>query len=301
MKLLAALVLVLLSSVTHAADGAPPLRRQLEQDNARLAQAWQAEDAAALRARYRDDAMLMPEHAAARLGGEVIADYQRQWLDGSRTLAYRRDIHEVTAHGAHAVETGTFHHRFAREGAAPYDYAGKYLVVWDVSGAQPRVLAEIWGADTAFDAAILPAIVDAEPLDLASFGNDPQVARELGERNALIRRLVMERKGAEHASLFLPDAVYMPYYTPMQVGHEAIRAYFVEYERPGPVSIDALNLGTARIHPLDGGRLQLEEGFYRVDWRAGDDRGSVAGKSLNLWKAGADGTWMLYRQAVNHD
>jgi hypothetical protein len=87
----------------------------------------------------------------------------------------------------------------------------------------------------------------------------------------------------------------------MQIGLEAIRGYFVEHERPGPVSIEALDLRSGRIHPLDGGRLQLEEGFYRKAWRAGGDSGTVAGKSLNLWKRGGDGNWMLYRQAVNHD
>lgn len=296
-----AALLVPILMVASQAIASEPLRQQLEQANAALAHAWQAEDPEALRARYRDDAMLMPEHAAARRGATAIADYQRQWLAGSDTLQFERRIHDVAELGAHAVETGTFNHRFARPGHAPYDYAGKYLVVWDTAGATPKVLAEIWGADAAFDAGALPAIAMPPPRDLARIDNDPQVVDELGKRNALIRRLVMERKGGEHAGLFLPDAVYLPYYTPMQVGLEAIRGYFVEHERPGPVEIAALDLRSGRIHPLDGGRLQLEEGFYRVDWRAGGDSGSVAGKSLNLWKRGADGSWMLYRQAVNHD
>jgi ketosteroid isomerase-like protein len=174
-------------------------------------------------------------------------------------------------------------------------------VVWDTAGATPRVLAEIWGADAAFDAAALPEIADAVPLELATAGNDPQVGAQLDARNSLIRSLVMQRKGAEHAALFLADAVYLPYYAPLRVGREAIHDYFVEHERPGPVSIDALELRSGRIHPLGGGRLQLEEGFYRVSWRAGSDSGTVEGKSLNVWKRGDDGSWMLYRQAVNHD
>ena len=47
--------------------------------------------------------------------------------------------------------------------------------------------------------------------------------------------------------------------------------------------------------------MQLEEGRYRVAWRAGGDSGVVEGKSLNLWKRGEDGEWRLFRQAVNHD
>jgi ketosteroid isomerase-like protein len=295
------LLLLLLSMASGHATAVEPLRQRLEHANAALARAWLAEDTAALRTRYRDDAMLMPERATARLGGDAIAGYHRQWLDGSETLAYERRIHDVVDLGAHAVETGTFRHEFTRDGAAPYTYAGKYLVVWGMADAAPRVLAEIWGADAVFDAAVLPAIVDGAPSDPGRLDNDPELVRQLGGRNALIRTLVMERKGGEHAALFLPDATYLPYYTPMQIGLEAIRGYFVEHERPGPVSIEALDLRSGRIHPLDGGRLQLEEGFYRVAWRAGGDSGTAAGKSLNLWKRGGDGNWMLYRQAVNHD
>ncbi|MBO9716720.1 MAG: DUF4440 domain-containing protein [Pseudoxanthomonas sp.] len=299
MRRRAALVLLMLVASGQAV--AEPLRARLEQANAALARAWVGEDAAALRARYRDDAMLMPEHAGARLGGGAIADYQRQWLDATETTAFERRIHELVDLGVHALETGAFRHEFARAGVAPYAYAGKYFVVWDTRGATPRVLAEIWGADAAFDAAVLPEIAEALPPAPADAGNDPRVAAQLDARNALIRTLVMQRKGAEHAALFLPDASYLPYYTPMRVGLAAIRDYFVEHERRGPVSIDALDLRSGRIHPLDGGRLQLEEGFYRVAWRAGGDSGTVAGKSLNLWKRGDDGRWMLYRQAVNHD
>ncbi|WP_372016603.1 DUF4440 domain-containing protein [Pseudoxanthomonas sp. 10H] len=294
-------LLPLLLVASQALAGAPPLRQRIEQANATLAQAWRTEDAAALRARYRDDAMLMPEHASARLGGEAIAGFQRQWLDGVETRDYERRIHDLVELGAHAVETGTFRHAYARQGAAPYDYAGHYLVVWDTGGAAPRVLAELWGADAAFDAAMLPPVTDDAPVDPAGFDNDPALLRQIAARNAQVRARVMARQGAEHADMFLADAVYLPYYTPMQVGIEAIRGYFVEHERPGPVAIEALDLHTARLHPLDGGRLQLEEGFYRVAWRAGDDRGTVHGKSLNLWKRADDGTWMLYRQAVNHD
>ena len=65
--------------------------------------------------------------------------------------------------------------------------------------------------------------------------------------------------------------------------------------------IESLMLSTGNITPMDDGKLQLEQGFYRVGWRAGSDSGTVAGKSLNLWKRDQDGTLMLYRQAVNHD
>jgi len=291
-----------LLTAAHPAAANDTLRPRLEQANAALALAWQTEDVPALLARYDAAAMLMPEHALARQGGEAIADYHRQWFALTDTGSFARRIHEVLDYGDHAIETGTFRHAYTLDGGSPHDYIGKYMVLWNTAGPAPRVVAELWGADAAFDDALLPAIVDGEPVNLSALpGNDAGIAYAIGNRNALIRQLVMERKGAEHAQLFVPDAIYMTYYTPMLVGIEAIRPYFLEHERPGPVALDALDLRTGRIHPLDGGRLQLEEGFYRVAWRAGADRGTVEGKSLNLWQRDPDGSWMLYRQAVNHD
>ena len=144
-------------------------------------------------------------------------------------------------------------------------------------------------------------VEDGAPATERVFRNDARVAEEIRGRNAIIGKLVTERKGGEHADLFLPDAIYMTYYTPMLVGIDNIRRYFIEHERPGEVAIDSLALSTGNIYPMDGGDLQLEQGFYVVDWRAGGDSGTVRGKSLNLWKRNQDGTLMLYRQAVNHD
>jgi hypothetical protein len=126
------------------------------------------------------------------------------------------------------------------------------------------------------------------------------MAREIGGRNAPIGRLVSERKGDGHANLFLPDAIYMTYYTPMLAGIGNIRPYFVEHEQPGGVTIQSLELNAANIYPMADGKMLLEQGFYKVAWRAGGDGGTVTGKSLNLWKRDTAGTPMLYREAVNH-
>lgn len=303
MKTLTFLLCLLLPSVApaHGADAVPPLRERLAARHAAIAQAFVAGDAAAVARHYADDAMLMPEHSTARLGTEAIADYYRQWFAAADTLALRRTPHEALDFGDRAVETGTFAHTFARAGAAPYEYIGKYLVLWDLRGAEPRIVSELWGADAPFDRAALPAIPPAPPVAGRDYGNDAQVAAQLRARNALIAKLVTQRRGGDHAELFLPDAIYLTYYTPMRIGMEQIRPYFEEHERPGELTIEALNLDAARIHPLADGELQLEQGFYQVTWQAGGDRGTVEGKSLNLWKRAADGQWMLYRQAVNHD
>lgn len=295
------LCLLLSALPAHGADVVLPLRDRLAFQHRAIAQAWVAEDVEAVVRHYADDALLMPEHGTARYGTGAIADYYRQWFAAVDAGAFLRTPHEVLDYGDHAVETGAFAQTFAQAGAAPYDYAGKYVVLWDLRGDTPRIVSELWGANAPFDRAALPAMPPSPPVTARPFENDPQVAREIRARNALIDTLVTERRGDEHADLFLPDAVYLTYYTPPLAGIGPIRAYFREHERPGGVVIEALELEAARIHPLSGGALQLEEGFYRVDWQAGGDRGTVTGKSLNLWKRDADGEWMLYRQAVNHD
>ncbi|MFT3761366.1 MAG: nuclear transport factor 2 family protein [Pseudoxanthomonas sp.] len=295
-------LLILLLFAGSACAGQPgDLRAQLEAANAALSRAHLDGDAGAIAQRYTDDAVLMPEHDGARRGQAAVADYYRQWFAGVTTTAFRRDIHEVLDYGDTAIETGTFAQTFHTEDAVPFDYAGKYMTVWATDDDAPRVLSELWGANAPFDDAAFPRIADAMDTAEGESSNDATVASELATRNATIRRLVMERKGSEHARLFLPDAIYMTYYTPMLVGIDAIHGYFVEHEKPGSLSIEALELRSDRIRPIDDGRLQLEQGFYRVAWRDGDASGTVTGKSLNLWKKDANGTWMLFRQAVNHD
>lgn len=300
--LLSLSLLQLISPIAHA-DGNDPraLQSAIEQRNAEFAQALVGEDLAAVLARYDSEAMLMPEHAGSRLGSTAIAGYYQQWMAASQTRDYTRGVHEVLDFGTHAVETGQFVQTLAKADAPPYRYAGKYMVVWSIAGDRPRVIAELWGSDTPFDRDALPVIDAAPAIGPEHFSNDAALQREIGQRNALIGTLVSERKGAEHAGLFLPDAIYLTYYTPMRIGMAAIRDYFIAHERPGDVGIDAVNLRSGGIVPIGRDPLWLEHGFYSVDWRAGGDRGTVTGKSLNLWKRDQAGTLMLYRQAVNHD
>ncbi|GGD45261.1 DUF4440 domain-containing protein [Pseudoxanthomonas indica] len=269
--------------------------------NAEWARAASATDLAALGSRYADDATLMPEHAKLRRGRDDIHGYLQQWWQQARVTRWERQTDSLDKAGDHLIEIGRYTQRLQREGQPAYDYVGKYLAVWRNSAEGPRVIAELWGASAPFDRALLPELTaptDTSPaIDTAS----APVKRELADRNALITRLVKERKGAEHATLFAADAAYLTYYTPTLRGMDAIRDYFVEHERPGPVTIEAIEIHSDGVHALDAGTTQLEEGRYRVAWRAGGDSGVVEGKSLNLWKRGEDGQWRLFRQAVNHD
>ncbi|HEY0335403.1 MAG TPA: nuclear transport factor 2 family protein [Stenotrophomonas sp.] len=292
---------VLLLIIASASPAMETPADRLQAANAQLRDAWLAEDAAALQGTYAADAMLMPEHSVARRGTEAIGEYYRRLFAGIELEAYHRAPRETLVFGDHAVETGHYRQAFHREGTPRTELVGKYMALWDMRGAEPKLVSELWGADAPFDRAVLPEIPGPVDPPSSAFGNDPALLAEVTSRNALIDTLVTERRGAEHAALFLPDAIYLTYYTPMRVGAEQIREYFVEHEKPGGVAIDALDLRSGHLHALQRDDVLLEEGFYQVDWRAGEDHGTVQGKSLNLWKRDADGQLKLYRQAVNHD
>lgn len=295
------LALLMFSVNARSAEPRTPLQERLQISNHAFSEAFAAEDLAAVKSYYADDAVLMPEHSTVRYGRDAVEDFYRQWFNGAKIDSLRKTPHETLDYGDYAIETGTFVQTYTKDGAQPYDYSGKYMVLWATDGDQPRIVSELWGANAPFDDAALPVVEDGAPVTDRIFPNDAKVAEETRGRNAIIGKLVTERKGSEHADLFLPDAIYMTYYTPMLVGIDNIRRYFIEHERPGEVAIDSLALSTGNIYPMDGGNLQLEQGFYVVDWRARNDSGTARGKSLNLWKRNQDGTLMLYRQAVNHD
>lgn len=283
----------------HADDAA--LRAQVQARNSEWTQAAARHDVAALAARYASDATVMPEHNATRRGASDITDYLDQWWKQAGVSRWERRTDEIVVLSDAVVETGVFHQQLAPAGQAASEYRGKYLVVWRRSSTGLEAMAELWGADANFPREQLPAIATGSRALPLPAQRDDEAARAIAQRNALITRLVRERRGAEHARLFLPEAAYLTYYTPTLRGSDAITAYFVEHERPGPVAIDSIDIRSDALHALDGGRWQLEEGAYRVGWRAGGDQGIVEGKSLNLWTTQQDGQWMLFRQAVNHD
>lgn len=295
------LALLLFTVNARSAEARTPLQERLEISNHAFSEAFVAEDLAAVKSHYADDAVLMPEHSMARYGKDAIEDYYRQWFGEAKIDSLRKTPYEALDYGDYTIETGTFVQAYTKDGSQPYEYSGKYMVLWATGGDEPLIVSELWGANAPFDDAALPVVEDGAPATERVFRNDARIAEEIRGRNAIIGKLVTERKGNEHADLFLPDAIYMTYYTPMLIGIDDIRRYFIEHERPGEVAIDSLALSTGNIYPMDGGNLQLEQGFYVVDWRAGNDSGTVRGKSLNLWKRNQDGTLMLYRQAVNHD
>jgi ketosteroid isomerase-like protein len=284
-----------------SAEESPSLTQRLHRANAGIDAAWRAGNATSLQAHYAADAVLMPEHSAARRGDDEIGDYYAALFGASRVQAYRRTSHDVVMFGDQAVQTGNYELAFATGDAPRTEFKGKFMALWDLTRAEPKLVAELWGSDAPFERAKWPEIAVPSAPGARPPQHDSRLFTEVTARNALIGKLVTERRGAEHAELFLPDAIYLTYYTPMLVGIEQIRAYFIGHERPGEIAIDSLELTSGNLRPLRGDDVVLEEGFYRVAWRAGSDQGVVKGKSLNLWKRDEAGVLRLFRQAVNHD
>ncbi len=280
---------------------AEDITKRLDRANAGVAAAWRAGDADALKAYYAADAVLMPEHSAVRRDREEVGDYYAALFRALRVETYRRTSHDVVVYGDQAVQTGNYELAFAADAAPRTAFKGKFMALWDLRQGEPKLACELWGSDAPFERAKWPEISAPSRPGARQLKQDAHLLTEVTARNALIGKLVKERRGAEHAELFLPDAIYLTYYTPMLVGIDQIREYFIGHERPGEVAIDSLELSSGNLHQLRGEDVVLEEGFYRVAWRAGSDQGVVRGKSLNLWKRDDAGVLRLFRQAVNHD
>lgn len=278
------------------------LWKQIEAKNATISKAFCSGDVMGIIAEYMQDASIMPEHSTTRKGKNDIKQYYTDWLAGAKMLHYTKTILEIHDLDGWALEIGTFSQDFKIHNGKGFNYAGKYMVLWRVQqklDTSPFIAAEIWGANDYIDDDHFPIINDI-PKPAKETITDKTLEKEIIGRNQVIAQLVTERKGAEHAKLFMPDAIYMTYYTPMLIGMDKIKAYFIEHEKPGTLKIDTLELTTDALYATAAGPI-VEFGSYKVDWTDGDAKGTVMGKSINVWKRDATGTLMLYRQMVNHD
>lgn len=278
------------------------LWQQIEAKNTAIAKAFIAGDTKALQSQYMQWAVIMPEHTTTRKGETLIRQYYTEWLASAKMDSYSKTIYEIQDFDGWALEIGTFVQKFTLKSGQTHNYDGKYMVLWRISDkleTSPFIAAEIWGANNYINDADFPVITDSPKTHWEAITNET-LKNEVISRNQVIAQLVKQRKGAEHAKLFMPDAIYMTYYTPMLVGIDKITAYFTEHEKPGTLKIDTLELNTNDCYSM-GGDVIVEFGSYKVDWSDGDAKGTVMGKSINVWKRNGAGTLMLYRQMVNHD
>lgn len=275
-------------------------RQQLESINAELATAFRNKDAKTVMKYYDDQSVCMPEYHITLFNTTDIKRYFQQWLSVVKSSTYQRTIHEVLSFPGYLIETGTFTDTVIKTSNDTFTYAGKYMRHWKIQDNKKLVIySDIWGGSSFTERSKFPLTGSEEPVKISPYNTGTNIEKEVKQRNRLIAELVTQRKGGEHAMLFTNDAIYMTYYTPMLIGMENIRAYFVDHEKPGDVTIDSIRINTGRTTGM--GDFVLEHGYYGVRWSAGGNTGVVTGKSLNLWKRNEKGVLMMYRQMVNHN
>lgn len=277
------------------------IRKQLQDYNVAFASAFTTGDKNTLLKSYTDQSILMPEHSRQRKGKTDIANFYKQWLDQAKVVSYQKTIFDLQDFGNYVLEIGNFAEDLNIKDQKSYTYSGKYAVLWKKgSKTNPMTIAaEIWGADSYFEDKNIPDIDDSSVPQTQEYSASDKLASEVKERNNNIKKLVQNRLGGEHAKMFMTDAMYLTYYTPIISGEKDITAYFTEHEKPGTLSIDKISILTSGI--IYAEKAIIEFGFYSVDWSDGDKNGNVKGKSINVWKRNSDGELMLFRQMVNHD
>ncbi|KAF2326450.1 YybH family protein [Flavobacterium ginsenosidimutans] len=277
----------------------PEIRKQIEAHNTAFETAFTKGNQSALIKAYTDQSVFMPEHSRQRTGKKSISAFYEQWLSQAKITSYQRAILELQDFGNYVLEIGNFTENLILKGQDPYSYSGKYAVLWQKKKQLLTIVAEIWGSASYFDDKNIPQIDDSDVSQTQEYISSDKLTLEVKERNNTIKRLVQNRQGAEHAKMFMPDAMYLTYYTPILSGEKDITAYFTEHEKPGTLKIEQISIKTSGI--INAGKAIVEFGFYNVDWRDGDSNGNVKGKSINIWKRDSKGKLMLFRQMVNHD
>lgn len=280
------------------------LKEKLEKINNKLAAAFLNRDINVIIQYYDDkEPICMPEYHKALYTKEGIELYYGQWFDNVTINTYKRNIYEVQLIKNYLIEIGTFVNNFTKPDGTLLNYEGKYMNVWRIEKNKDLTLvSEIWGANSAVDKSNF-SFIKPQVSVLPKLTVSKKIADEVNKRNERIAELVKKREGEKHATeLFTKDAIYLTYDTPMLIGMENIKPYFVEHEKPNGVSIDSLEIKASGMIRFNNDFV-LEYGYYYVDvsWDRKKGKATVTGKSTNLWKRDENGVLMLYRQMVNHD
>ncbi|RYJ39022.1 hypothetical protein NU08_1860 [Flavobacterium anhuiense] len=301
-KLSLAFLLFAFAGFAQGSKSDSVIKKQIEEYNTSFANVFIKGNQGDLAKAYTDETIFMPEHSRQRLGRKAIEAFYEQWLAQAKINSYQKTILELQDFGNYVLEIGTFAENLSLNGQNAFSYSGKYSVLWAKPSKKNQLLtiaAEIWGSASYFDDKNIPNIDDAAIPPTKEYISSDKLTLEVKERNNNIKKLVQNRQGAEHAKMFMPDAMYLTYYTPILSGEKEITAYFTEHEKPGTLRIEQISILTSNI--IFTQKAIVEFGFYNVDWSDGDRNGNVKGKSINVWKRNGDGELMLFRQMVNHD
>jgi ketosteroid isomerase-like protein len=249
---------------------------------------------------YTQESICFAEYHTPIYGHADIQKYFENWFQTMKINQCSREIYELIPLRNMLIETGTFSMMLSEKGKPPFHYKGKYMGIWNTESERPTLISEIWGADEYIDRALVVfqkhENTQVQKISVPAISSKLQ--KELEGRNHMIGKTVKERDGLMRAAFFTDDAIFMPYFKPMLIGMEQIRSYVLESYN-NAVSIDSVHISAGKILEMD--TLVLEHGQYSVQWHDAKNSGIVTGKSINLWKRGADGKLMLYRQMVNHD
>ncbi|RFS21789.1 DUF4440 domain-containing protein [Chitinophaga silvatica] len=291
-------LLIFCHCIIFSFEGKSQQLNDLQKVNHEIAKLFAEGNTEKLLSYYAEEAVAMPEYHKPLYGKPVIRQYFNEWMKATGKKLQVRKVIDVQSTPHYVIEIGTLTDRYLQKGKDSMNYDCKYLRVWKKGPDRMNIISEIWGANDYIEKAKLPEI-KIQPAALPKSTVSATVQKEIGLRNQTITDCVKERKGAEHATLFTKDAIYMPYFQPMKKGIENVKAYFVDHEGPG-VAIDSLVISAANIIDL-GNNIVLEHGYYAIRWRSDTHGGLNLGKSVNIWKKDDSGQWKLFRQMVNHD
>jgi uncharacterized protein (TIGR02246 family) len=108
---------------------AEDVRAAIEQTNARIVEAFKADDAAAIAGFYSEDAKMLPPDATEVAGRDAIQKVWQSWIDdGLKNLTL--EAQEVEADGDLAYEIGKFSMQVPAENDAIATSTGNYLAIW---------------------------------------------------------------------------------------------------------------------------------------------------------------------------
>ncbi len=104
-------------------------------------------DAAAAASMFSDDAFVLPPGRAELKGKSEIQMFLNGMTHSVQNLQYTsEDIRPLGDSAAREMGTFSFKTR-GRQGGSPQDVKGKYLIIWEKTGSDWKIAADMWNRD----------------------------------------------------------------------------------------------------------------------------------------------------------